>query len=122
MNIRSAVILFFLFSVNVFCAQKTNIFTDQYRDYKDAQELFDKLKYGAAQNKFNLVIQEIDNPQDELRVDAEYYHAVCALELFHLDAEVLLKRFVLDHPDHPKSKKVFFQLGSNPLGSLKIYK
>lgn len=111
MNIRSAVILFFLFSVNVFCAQKTNIFTDQYRDYKDAQELFDKLKYGAAQNKFNLVIQEIDNPQDELRVDAEYYHAVCALELFHLDAEVLLKRFVLDHPDHPKSKKVFFQLG-----------
>ena len=87
------------------------IFTDSYKDYRDGQELFDKLLYSAAQKKFSAVINTINNNKDELRVDAEFYHAVCALELFHLDAEVLLKRFVLDHPDHPKSKKVFFQLG-----------
>ena len=100
-----------IFLANILFAQKTMIFSDSYKNYRDAQELFDKSKYSAAQNKFGQVIDEIDNPQDELRVDSEFYHAVCALELFHLDAEILLKRFVLNHPDHPKSKKVFFQLG-----------
>lgn len=105
------IIFSLIFSVNILFAQKTMIFSDSYKNYRNAQELFDKSKYSAAQNKFSQVIDEISNPQDELRVDAEFYHAVCALELFHLDAELLLKRFVLDHPDHPKSKKVFFQLG-----------
>ncbi|MBG15108.1 MAG: hypothetical protein CL853_02020 [Crocinitomicaceae bacterium] len=105
------VFMVLFFSVGSFNAQKTMIFTDSYKDYRDGQELFDKLLYSAAQEKFSSVINSIENAKDELRVDAEFYHAVCALELFHLDAEVLLKRFVLDHPDHPKSKKVFFQLG-----------
>ena len=83
-----------IFSVNILFAQKTMIFSDSYKNYRDAQELFDKSKYSAAQNKFGKVIEEINNPQDELRVDSEFYHAVCALELFHLDAEILLKRFV----------------------------
>ena len=111
MKIHILITFSLIFSVNILFAQKTMIFSDSYKNYRDAQELFDKSKYSAAQNKFSLVINEITNPQDELRVDAEFYHAVCALELFHLDAEILLKRFVLNHPDHPKSKKVFFQLG-----------
>ena len=69
------------------------------------------MKYSAALDKFGQIVQEIENPLDELRVNAEYYYAVCALELFNLDAEVLLSRFVLEHPDHLKSEKVYFQLG-----------
>lgn len=92
-------------------AQKTIIYTDDYKSYRDAQELYDKEKYSAAQIKFQETIYNIDNIQDEVRVNAEFYYAVCALELFHKDTEVLLNRFVLDHPDHPKSEKVHFQLG-----------
>ena len=92
-------------------AQKTIIYTDDYKSYRDAQELYDKEKFSAAQIKFQETIYNIDNIQDEVRVNAEFYYAVCALELFHKDTEVLLNRFVLDHPDHPKSEKIHFQLG-----------
>jgi tetratricopeptide (TPR) repeat protein len=92
-------------------AQKTMIYSEEYRAYNDALELYDKEKYSAAQEKFRLTIASISNKQDEVRTNAEYYYAVCALELFHGDAEHLLNEFVFNHPDHPKAKKVYFQLG-----------
>lgn len=94
-------------------AQKTKIYTDEYRSYNEGQDLYDKEKYSAAQGKFMEVVDKIDNRQDEMRINAEYYYAICALELFHKDAEFLLNRFVTEHPDHPKGKSVFFQLGKH---------
>ena len=95
------------FEVN---SQKTFIHTDPYRSYKVAQELFDKGKFSAAQFHFKDIIDGLENPQDETRINAEYYFAVCALKLYHQSVETLLTRFVLDHPDHPKSKNVHLQL------------
>ena len=103
-------ILFLVLFFAVGKAQKTLIFTDSYKSYKYAQELYDKQKYSSAQAYFKEIINEIDNTQDELRINAEYYFAVCALHLYHQNVETLLTRFVLDHPDHPKSKSVFLQL------------
>ena len=91
-------------------SQKTFIYKDAYKSYKVAQELYDKEKFSSAQSYFKDIIDEIDNPQDETRINAEYYFAVCALKLYHQSVESLLTRFVLDHPDHPKSKDVFLQL------------
>ena len=101
-----------LFSIiyNFSVAQKTLIHTDSYKSYKFAQELYDKSKFSSAQTYFKDVINSISNPQDEIRINAEYYFAVCALNLYHQSVETLLTRFVLDHPDHPKSKNVFLQL------------
>ncbi|MCB9189224.1 MAG: tetratricopeptide repeat protein [Flavobacteriales bacterium] len=92
-------------------AQQTTIYTDEYADFRAAQDLYDKEHYSAAQEKFFKVIGEIDNPQDEIRINSEYYAAICALELFHKDAEHLLNQFLFSHPDHPKGKKINFQLG-----------
>ena len=91
-------------------AQKTMIHTDKYKSYKTAQELFDKEKYSAAQNHFKHIVDEVVDHQDELRINAEYYFAVCALNLYHQNVETLLTRFVIDHPDHPKSEDVYLQL------------
>jgi tetratricopeptide (TPR) repeat protein len=101
--------LFFLVFLNS-NSQKTFIYKDAYKSYKVAQELYDKEKFSSAQSYFKDIIDEIDNPQDETRINAEYYFAVCALKLYHQSVESLLTRFVLDHPDHPKSKDVFLQL------------
>jgi tetratricopeptide (TPR) repeat protein len=92
-------------------AQQSSIYTEEYADYRTAQDLFDKEHYSAAQEKFFKVIGDIDNLQDEIRINSEYYAAICALELFHKDAEQLLNQFLFDHPDHPKGKKINFQLG-----------
>ena len=33
--------------------------------------------------------------------------------MYHRNVETILTRFSLDHPDHPKSKNVYFQLGKH---------
>lgn len=91
--------------------QLSTIYTEEYVGYRTAQDLFDKEHYSAAQEKFFEVIDDIENLQDEIRINSEYYAAICALELFNKDAEHLLNQFLFDHPDHPKGKKINFQLG-----------
>jgi len=109
--------LIFLFLVilwtNHSFSQKTFIYSDPYKSYKTGQELFDKEKYSSAQYYFKEVINKFNNPQDEIRINAEYYFAVCALKLYHRNVETILSRFALDHPDHPKSKNIYFQLGKH---------
>ena len=112
------IIKVFIFSLaiifaNISIAQKTFLRNDPYKNYKIAQELFDKEKYSSAQYYFKDVINKFNNPQDEVRINAEYYFAVCALKLYHRNVETILTRFSLDHPDHPKSKNIYFQLGKH---------
>ena len=91
--------------INIVNAQKTFLRSDPYESYKVAQELFDKEKYSSAQYYFRDVINKFNNPQNEVRINAEYYFAICGLKLYHRNVETILTRFSLDHPDHPKSKK-----------------
>jgi tetratricopeptide (TPR) repeat protein len=102
-----------LFIFNSSWTQLTEIYTEKYKSYRDGLELYDKGAYSAAQEKFKQVIEEIDNGQDEIQISAEYLQAVCALELFHKDAQYLLSTFALKHPDSPKTKKIFFLLGND---------
>ena len=105
------VVLYLLVIPFVLNAQKTAVYTDELSSYKDGMDLFDKEKYVAAQNKFNKVIELINDNQDEISINAQYYSAVCALELFNRDAENLLNEFVKQHPESPKVQRVYFQLG-----------
>ena len=78
------IIKVFIFSLaiifaNISIAQKTFLRNDPYKNYKIAQELFDKEKYSSAQYYFKDVINNFSNPQVEVRINAEYYFAVCAL-------------------------------------------
>ena len=92
-------------------AQQTKIYTDKYKAYKEGMDLFDKGQFQAAQQKFNALVDVVDDSHDEIQINAEYYAAVCALELSNKDAEFLLSKFVLDHPDNTRAKTVYFQLG-----------
>lgn len=105
--------VFFALSTIVMLAQKTSIYTDKYVDFRDGIELYDKVQYAAAQEKFNGVIENITDHHDELRISSEYYAAICALELFSKDAEYLLRKFVVDHPDDNRAKTVYFLLGKH---------
>ena len=92
-------------------AQKTKIYDKDVALFRDALELYDKQHYSAAREKFEQAIRLINNPLDEVHIEAEYYAARCALELYNNDAEDKLVTFAQDHPDHPLAKTVFFQLG-----------
>jgi tetratricopeptide (TPR) repeat protein len=93
-------------------AQKTAIYIDADKDYKHAMELLYKEKYAAAQHNFDLVLKRLgSSSQSELRVNSEYFHALCALELFNKDAEYLLSTFIKKNPESIKVKEAYFQLG-----------
>lgn len=91
-------------------AQQTQAYVDKDAEYLRGLDLFHKQKYASAQEAF----RNIMTTQDEnslVRSDAEYYNALCAMELFNKDAEVLLKNFLSNNPESPKVHQVYFHLG-----------
>ena len=97
-------------STSVF-AQKTTIYLHEDAEFKTGIELFQKEKYGAAQKSFSKVIDSHLDRQSLIRIDAEFYKAICAIELFNKDGELFLKQFVKDHPENTKVKSAYFYLG-----------
>jgi len=93
-------------------AQLTNIYTHEDADFKTAIELFQKEKFGAAQKLFEKVIETHTDLHSLIRIDAEYYNAICASELFNKDGELFLKQFVAEYPESPKVKTAYFYLGT----------
>ncbi|GAB4251845.1 MAG: tetratricopeptide repeat protein [Vicingaceae bacterium] len=94
-------------------AQSTLIYTAQpNKTYNTALELFDKEKYGAAQEAFVATYNLCENKLSEMAVNAKYYEALCCLNLFNNNAEGLLIEFVNNYPESPKTKWAYFDLGN----------
>lgn len=74
-------------------------------------ELYDKEKFSAAQEKFTQVLKVTDEKKSEVAVNSKYYHAICGLELFNINAENLLIEFIYAYPESPKVKLAYFHLG-----------
>ncbi len=91
--------VFLCVTTNSARAQFTLNHTDGNVDFRNALELFNKEKYVPAQEYFGKSIQQIEDVHSEIRIDAEYYYAICAIELFHDNASSLLKAFIENHPE-----------------------
>jgi len=106
-------VLIAVFSLVCFtsAAQETAIDYSEYYEYNEGLELFSKEKYAAALPLFEQTIQSIDDPYEEMRVNSEFYRGICALYLQHKDAEFLLERFTIEHPDSPWVQKIYMELG-----------
>ncbi len=92
--------------------QMTMAFDNELLTYNRGLELFHKEKYGAAKTQFEYAIQTVQNQQSEVSANAHFYVAACALELFHKDAEYLLKEFVWNYSTSPRVTEAWFLLGS----------
>lgn len=109
---RSILILIFsVFIVSVNHAQITAIYQSPEAEYRSGMDLFEKEKYGAAQDEFLEVINGIENPFSPLRINAEYFDALCALELYNKDASYKLESFARAHPTSSHMNQVHFQFG-----------
>ena len=92
-------------------AQTISIDDDALRDYNAGLEHVQKKKYAAAQQRFN---KALENPQLLSSIElenAEYYSALCAMELFNTHGDKLMETFVKDHPEHTKVQMAYFHLG-----------
>ena len=84
-KIKAIGLLTGIFLSVIVSAQKTMVYTHKDSEYETAIGLFQKEKYGAAQKSFVKVIETHNDPQSLVRIDAEYYNAICAIELFNKD-------------------------------------
>ncbi len=110
-----------LFSINLFfilislansvSAQNSLIYHDPNSEFKNGVELFNKQKYVAAQKHFNNISLRNGENYSNIKTDAEYYSALCAIELFNSDAEYLITKFIEEHPESPRVKTAYFQMG-----------
>lgn len=105
--------IFLLFLCELGFAQKTTIYLDADREYRTGVELFDKKKFGAALKSFQNITETNKNPKSLIRIDAEYYIAACAIELFNKDGEWRMKKFIEMHPESNKVRWGYFYLGKS---------
>ncbi len=93
-------------------SQKTQLYLDEEMLYKTGINLFDKKQFTAAQKSF-IDYLSLTQGNTLLKVDAEYYAAACAIELFHKDGEWRMKDFILNHAESTKIKWANFYLGKS---------
>ena len=92
-------------------AQKSMIYDDPDLEYKTGLELFEKQKYGVAQKHFQNAIEYYGDLNIEFKANAEFYSALCAIELFNEDAEYMISKFIAEHPENSKVNTAYFHMG-----------
>ena len=107
---RKLLIICCLFLSHNSIAQLTEIFQEEDRLYKNAWELFQKEKYSASKEEFSEYLKA-EKGTAHNKINASYYVAVCAYELFHPDAEQLLTAFTDKYPESTKAPRAWFYLG-----------
>jgi TolA-binding protein len=108
--------LFFAVSV---CAQQNPSF-QVYNTYNTATDLLDKGEYVAAAQQFRLVEEDNTKASSQSRFEsklslvkenAQYYEALCAMNLDNDDAQSMFLRFIKEHPENPFVKLAYYQVG-----------
>ncbi len=98
-------------------AQQTSWYSDLDKAYRKGLELFDNEQYVSARKVFDELLNQSKKSTDpdiqNLKINAQYYQAISALELLNPDGESLLSAFINEHPSHGKSNMAHFYLGKH---------
>lgn len=89
-------------------------------NYELALELLEKQQYGNAQLLFDRIVED-PVYSDEKRMNAQYFAAYCAIELYHGDIEERVLEFARIHETSPLQNRLWLRYANN-LFSLKRYR
>ena len=104
----SLFILSLSFSVS---AQKPVFYDSPKYEFNQAMELFQKEKYGSAQQYFKYVYENTPEKQQDIKSNSYFYMGVCAANLYNNDAIFLLKDFIRQYPVHAFVPEANYYLG-----------
>jgi len=105
---------FFLAFTMLFCslsAQKPLKFESPEFEFNIAMELFQKEKYGSAQQYFKYVYENTPNKQQDIKSNSYFYIGVCAAQLNNEDAIFYLSDFIRIYPVHSLVPEANYYLG-----------
>lgn len=101
---------FWVFTEDIY-GQQTEIDVNLYADFNHALKLFNSKSYAAAQKSFRKVTERTKN-NSNLKADADYYDAICAIRLNLKDADKKVLSFVDNYPNSNKKDKAYFNVGN----------
>ncbi len=81
------------------------------RLFATGMDLMEHHEFGGARQSFSQFLVKADF-SDRRRAEATYYHAFCALNLYHADGEKMIEDFVSIYSDHPKTATAYFDLAN----------
>ncbi len=93
-------------------SQKTADYKDINNAYQEAVDLFQKQKYSAAQELFSAAINNYGKLNTEYKSNAAYYHAICAVRLYHNNAEFIVRQFINRYPGSQKVVDAKFEMAN----------
>src|SRR5258706_15893958 len=102
--------LLFLLSINAF-GQDVLLQKKGDRLYKTGFELMAQKQYTAARENFNEYLS-LNPPLSNQKQDAEYYRAICSLNLYHVDAEKQLQDFIDNYPSSARASVAYADLAT----------
>ncbi len=102
-------ILLFVFSTTGF-AQKSDIYTDDLKDYNHAVALYNNRDFVASKHLFNKLKNGFD-ASSEHKANCEYYEAFCAIRLGDQKGDQLMRSFVERYPTSTKQNTAFIEVG-----------
>lgn len=91
-------------------AQETVYHTHPDKYLRNGIDLFEKGNFASAQKQFELATKHANRNELHIKGEAEYYNALCAIELFNEDAEYLMRTFINSYPDNQKVNLGYFEL------------
>ncbi|MCK7590072.1 tetratricopeptide repeat protein [Subsaxibacter sp. CAU 1640] len=89
-------------------AQLSATYTNDLVDYQKALTLYNNKQYQAAQSMFDKIIDATDDEQ--LKSDAVYYYANCAVRLNQINADSLIEDFVETYPTSTKKNTAYLDV------------
>ncbi|RZN78725.1 MAG: tetratricopeptide repeat protein [Winogradskyella sp.] len=89
-------------------AQKSAIYTSEFKEYQKALTLYNNKQYKAAQSLFDDI--KYDTEDEVLKSDCSYYIANCAVRLNQKNADDLIEDFVEEYPTSTKRNTAFLDV------------
>ncbi len=115
MSIKSLInigfINIFVFIPVLLFAQQTLIYDDPDASYKTALDLIEKKQFGAAREKFHDLMNGLPAGESIMRLEAQYFDALCDYKLDHPQAKEKFIKFIENYPDHSKTNLAYLNLG-----------
>ncbi|MGJ8549864.1 tetratricopeptide repeat protein [Winogradskyella wichelsiae] len=108
MFIKRQLIIVFLIVSSIGMAQKSAIYTNDFKDYQKALTLYNNNQFKAAQSLFDDV--KLNTKDATIESDCAYYIANCAVRLNQNNADNLVTAFVEDYPTSTKRNTAFLDV------------
>ncbi len=110
-SIKRVCLFLSFFWLTSFWAQKTEIQTNFDAKFHHAISLYNNKAYAGAQKLFSEISKDANNFEN-IKTDADYYDAMCAIKLDQNNADSKVTEFVRNHPYSSKKERVYLNIGN----------